>query len=156
MANDASKFDDLSMLDVFTIETGEHIKTMNHALLALEKDPDNKELIDKLFREAHTLKGAARLAKVTAVQESAHHMEDLFGVIRDGKRKAESDSLDLVFEALDTIEVIVESVQNQTEPNIDVAGLIGRLEKAVQGNVIETRTQAQDAAPSKTQSLTDT
>ena len=82
--------DDLlrELLATFAVEAQEHILAINQHLLILEKGPwgdQSSDLLAEIFREAHSLKGAARAVNQDAVGTVAHELETLFGHLRDGQ-----------------------------------------------------------------------
>ena len=79
MAFDQSKF-----LSRFVEEAREHSSRMSDGLLNLERTPGDAELLNGLFRSAHTIKGSARMMKITGVTELAHQMEDVLDAVRGG------------------------------------------------------------------------
>jgi two-component system chemotaxis sensor kinase CheA len=78
------KIEDLELRQLFRIECNERLQRLDAGWLQLEKEPSNAALIDDLFREAHSLKGAARMLGLLDIQNLAHGMEDELGAIRKG------------------------------------------------------------------------
>jgi len=103
---------------------------MNQRLVDLERDPDSSELINEIFRAAHTLKGNARLLNLREVSNVAHEMETIFGEIRSGTLRLESNMTDLLFEALDVLQGCVDRAARQENSSVDTSNIINRL-KAV-------------------------
>ena len=96
---------------MFVSESGECLRIMNDSLLELENDPGNKELIDKLFRAAHTIKGMAGMMGYKAVQDTAHEIENVLGAIRDGHLVPTGKISEALFEGFDALDVMVASVE---------------------------------------------
>ncbi len=78
-------FDKSEFLATFSDEAKDHLQKLNVGLLALEKDPTNASIIEEMFREGHTLKGAARMMGFDEIKEVAHCIEDIFGAIHTNK-----------------------------------------------------------------------
>ncbi len=117
-------------LDVFIEEAEEHIQTINECLLELEKNPDNLDLINQIFRSAHTIKGGARTVGLTHVSELTHHMEDILDYIRNGKIPVTSEIIDLLFKCLDALETMLEEVKSGNyETEVDVNSLIEEIKR---------------------------
>lgn len=93
------------LLATFEVEAEEHLQAINGHLLALEQArgeiPDG--LLAELFREAHSLKGAARAVGLQEVEALAHGLEELFARIGDGRVDPGTDTLDTIFRTLDSI-----------------------------------------------------
>lgn len=95
--------------ELFESEALENTKRMSDALLALEKDPTNTELIEEVHRAAHTIKGAAATIGLNAISDLAHAMEDFMA----GIKRIDSETIDLMFTALSAIERMIEEAKEQ-------------------------------------------
>ncbi|HDM36569.1 MAG TPA: chemotaxis protein CheA, partial [Candidatus Syntrophoarchaeum butanivorans] len=113
--------------DEFIGEAREHLQVMNEALLNLEHEPGNIELLNRIFRAAHTLKGSSATLGFTKVSELTHKMENVLDEIRNHRLKVTPDLLDLIFESFDALETLVDDIDAGRESEIDVNGLIERL-----------------------------
>ncbi|MBN1522508.1 MAG: Hpt domain-containing protein, partial [Candidatus Aureabacteria bacterium] len=120
-------FDKSEFLATFRDESNEHIQNLNNGLLKLEKDPENQELIEEMFREAHTLKGAARMMGFDEIKDIAHEIEDIFGAIVNKKIKLTTDISTLIFKTLDSISQAVEEVVKGEMVSIDTPSIITSL-----------------------------
>ena len=104
--------------EVFKAESEEHLQQLNDALLGLEQDIENMEHISVMFRSAHTLKGMSATMGFTTIAELTHQMENLMDKIRNNEAKLDADAIDVLFECLDTLEALVESVDSEEEVDI--------------------------------------
>jgi len=98
------------LIDFFLAEAEEHIATLEHGFLEMERRPEDEELIQELFRSAHTLKGSAALVKLPVISEIAHVMEDYLESLREGKRKVTKDGVDWLLHSLDGIKTLIADV----------------------------------------------
>ncbi len=115
-------------LEIFIDETKEHLQSLNEQLLILEKEPENTETINEIFRAAHSLKGMAGTMGYKTMQELTHKMEDLFSEVRNGKMKVNANLVDLFFKGLDKLEGILDSIINSgNEGDDDCADIINQL-----------------------------
>src|SRR5210317_1388961 len=103
MAIDKSKF-----INAFKAETKEHLERLNDGILALEKNPQNTELLEMLMKEAHTVKGSATMMGFKLIADIAHKIEDGFESSPNTDIHMGQDDYDLLFECLDTIESLLE------------------------------------------------
>lgn len=94
---------DTSMLEMFREEIRSHGSTISDCLLALENDPANDALLEKLMRAAHSEKGAARLVGVGVIVSIAHVMEDVFVAAQSKQLQLCGEAIDLLLEANDQI-----------------------------------------------------
>ncbi|MCJ7463673.1 MAG: chemotaxis protein CheA [Thermoplasmata archaeon] len=100
---------------LFVSESRESLRIMNDALLELEKNPENKELVDRIFRSAHTIKGMAGMMNFKAVVETAHAIEDVLGWIRDGRLQLKENVVETIFTGFDTLDAMVIAVEASAE-----------------------------------------
>lgn len=94
------------VLVAFKEEQSEHRQAIGELLLVLEREPEHlqrKELLDQLFREAHSLKGGARAAGQAAIEQIAHRLEDMLSAVRQGVLELTSDVCDPIYASLDAI-----------------------------------------------------
>lgn len=115
-------------LDIFIDESNEHIQALSDNIMILEKEPENKDVINEIFRAAHSLKGMAGTMGFKKMQHLTHDMEDVFSEIRNDTVKVNSNLIDILFDCLDAIEAYVETIkQTSNEGDEDNAALIKRL-----------------------------
>ena len=104
------------ILNIFRSETEEIIQKMNNNLLQLETSPNNKELLVYLFRDAHSLKGAARMIGFNNIQRLAHKAEDVLGMAKENKIVINREIIDALYRSTDLLsELIQESVKLKKE-----------------------------------------
>lgn len=110
------------VLAAFQEEQVEHRQAAAELLLELEREPDHpqrRQLLDQLFREAHSLKGGARAAGLSDVEQLAHRVEDLFSAVRTGSLALTPDVCDPVYAALDAIGVMMTQVAAGRPTDLD-------------------------------------
>jgi chemosensory pili system protein ChpA (sensor histidine kinase/response regulator) len=98
---------DPEVLSYFAPEAQEYLETLESSLLKLDKDTHNKELINQLFRTAHTLKGSAYTVGFQSIGDLIHHVEDFMGAVRDGQLKVLSGHTDLMLRSVDVVRVLM-------------------------------------------------
>ena len=119
-------------LEIFIEETKEHLQSLNEHILILEKESDNQDTITEIFRAAHSLKGMAGTMGFTKMQKVTHDLENVFSEIRSGNMKVSSRLVDVLFEGLDLLEALLESIQTtSTEGQIDPTSFIEELDKTL-------------------------
>ena len=101
------------ILNIFQQEGGEILQSMDKSLFALEKDPKNPDIIIQLARDAHSLKGSARMLGFGGIQSVAHKVEDVLGLIRDGKLDSNSEIIDAISESLGHIQLLINKTVEQ-------------------------------------------
>jgi two-component system chemotaxis sensor kinase CheA len=112
---------------LFIEEAKEHIDTITKSMLILEKDPENKEVVNMLFRSAHTLKGSSGMMGFKDFQELTHAMEDIFDEMRKGN-KPSCDLISLLLECVDALTQRLDNIQSRVDGDIDYEGYKTRLQ----------------------------
>lgn len=123
--------DDEDILQDFLVEAGEILERLSQQLVDLEQRPDDKNLLNAIFRGFHTVKGGAGFLSLTPMVECCHLTENLFDILRNGKREVTSELMDVVLQALDSVKDQFDIVNARGElPPVDPA-LIHALERLV-------------------------
>ena len=139
-------------LEIFIDETREHLQSLNEQILVLEREPENVDTINEIFRAAHSLKGMAGTMGYKRMQRLTHDMENVFSEIRNGKMKASAKLVDVLFKGLDALEqyldVIVNSGDEGTEDNEDIIKALNDiLNEGVGGGAAEAPAAPAASAP---------
>lgn len=123
--------DDEDILQDFLVEAGEILERLSQQLVDLEQRPEDKDLLNAIFRGFHTVKGGAGFLSLTPMVECCHVTENLFDILRNGKRTVTSELMDVVLQALDMVNQQFELVSQREElPPVDPS-LIHALERLV-------------------------
>ncbi|HEY8464779.1 MAG TPA: chemotaxis protein CheA [Bacillota bacterium] len=133
---DVSKY-----FSVFMDECREHLQLLNDGLLELENNPDDT-VIFKIFRSAHTLKGASATMGFNKMAKLTHVMEDLLSRLRSKELPVTSEIINILFEAVDTLEGLANRIAEGQEEDIDISGIIQSLNRFSLGEVIKPVYQA--------------
>lgn len=123
--------DDEDILQDFLVEAGEILERLSQQLVDLEQRPEDKDLLNAIFRGFHTVKGGAGFLALNPMVECCHLTENLFDILRNGKRAVTPELMDVVLEALDLVNQQFELVsQREALPPVDHS-LIAALERLV-------------------------
>lgn len=109
----AGFLDKSGIIEFFLVEASEHIQNLNAGLLALEKDPTNREVIDELFRAAHTLKGSAAMMGFQGISDVGHKSEDMLGLFRSGSIPITRETLNFLFDSVDAVKLMVDGIASK-------------------------------------------
>ncbi len=112
--------EDEELRDLFKIESEEHLQKLDEGLLHLEKYPDDQAALDEVFREAHSLKGAARMLGVEDVEQLSHHLEDRLGQAKRHEAELDSATVDRIYFALDAVRALVDEAVSGEAARVDV------------------------------------
>lgn len=117
----------------FIEEATDHLPRLRHGVNALEQGQADQELINELFRSAHTLKGSSRMLKLVPITALAHSTEELLSALRDGSRTLNASMVSLLYQAIDAIadqvKRLAQGVAPEALPDADAA-LCQALEEA--------------------------
>ena len=131
--------------ELFITETREHLRSFNDLIVALEKDADDREHIDSLFRNAHSMKGMAAAMGYGAFSMLAHKIEDLMDKVRKKVFPFEPSIADLLLEGSDRLDAMLCDIEANISEERDVGSLVEKLANYRPG-------EKQEAAPQQPES----
>lgn len=123
--------DKKDFIAIFKAETEDHLTKLDKGLVELEKHPRNTELFKELNREAHTIKGSARVFGYSQIQEIAHRIEEIFAKVMERKVVFSSPIANKIFKGLDTIRSILDKVGRGEEIDVDMSVICGELDECI-------------------------
>ena len=106
-------------LEIFLDESNEHLQTLSDQLIILEKEPDNSDTINEIFRAAHSLKGMDGKMGYKRMQNLTHDMENVFSEVRNGNMEVNSNLVDVLFQCLDALETYVDNIRETQDEGTD-------------------------------------
>lgn len=121
------EFDRSAFITKFQEEAQDLLQRLNEGVITLEAEPGNRELIDQMLRDAHTLKGSSRMVGLMDISDVAHRLEDIMVKIRDGEMAYTPQMSDHFFEALDAIVYLADNGGQNTDDFLDLSALQTRL-----------------------------
>lgn len=128
---------------LFFEETDDHLQQLNEHVLQLESNPDDTELLNDIFRSAHTLKGMAATMGYDVMTKLTHKMENIFDLFKKGTIPVTSDHISLVFRCLDRLESLVENLREEQElEESQITDLLEELDKVEHEDASETNAAA--------------
>jgi len=104
---------DEDILQDFLVEAGEILEALQEQLVELENNPDDAALLNAIFRGFHTVKGGAGFLSLTELVDACHGAENVFDILRTGKRRVTAELMDVILQALDAINEMFSAVQNR-------------------------------------------
>ncbi|GMT42364.1 MAG: chemotaxis protein A [bacterium] len=111
----------------FVTETDELIEFLDNDLIALEKSPGDLELINKIFRAVHTVKGAAGFLGFDKMVDVVHHAEGVLNKCRQGQLEVTPQINDVILKAVDTLKVILDMIRSHADIDVDVTSIVQEL-----------------------------
>jgi chemotaxis protein histidine kinase CheA/ActR/RegA family two-component response regulator len=135
------------MLGAFLDECVERTEALSERLLALEQRGAERELVDEIFRDLHTLKGSSGFAGLAKMNRVAHRAEDLVGELRDGKRQLDRPLVSVLLETLDVLRAILARARERRPIDVDVSALLARLSEPVLAEKPQPERAFAEAAP---------
>lgn len=116
MAKDPHRF--------FKIEAKDLLEKISQDLLELENNTHDEEIINRLFRYAHTLKGSSRLVKLDQIGEVSHSLEDILGMAKKNEITINSGHIDLFLKAFDVVAEVLKKLNAGEDPTIDIQDIM--------------------------------
>lgn len=104
---------DEDILQDFLVEAGEILELLQEQLVELENNPDDANLLNAIFRGFHTVKGGAGFLSLTELVDACHGAENVFDILRTGKRRVTAELMDVILQALDAVNAMFADVQNR-------------------------------------------
>ncbi len=105
---------DEEILQDFLVEAGEILEQLSEQLVELESRPDDADLLNAIFRGFHTVKGGAGFLQLNELVECCHIAENVFDILRKGERRVDSELMDVVLEALDSVNSMFSEVRDRS------------------------------------------
>jgi len=126
------------LTQTFIAETKDRLKNIGKLLISLEKNPADEEAVKELFREAHTIKGSARMMGFEEIGEIAHQTEDIFGAIQKDQTQVNKELISLLLTAFDSIEILL-GASEDSKPDLDIKDLNSKLKKSISSTAQEAK-----------------
>ncbi len=134
----------------FLVETNEIIENLDHDLVELESNQNDLELLNKIFRGAHTMKGSSSFLGFNKLAELTHHAEDILNKLRKGEMVVTREIMDTLLEFVDKTKQIISDIENGTDTT-DCSSVIEDLKLASEGKLTSktknNKSASQAAAP---------
>lgn len=118
----------------FLVETNEIIENLDHDLVELESNQNDLELLNKIFRGAHTMKGSSSFLGFNKLAELTHHAEDILNKLRKGEMVVTREIMDTLLEFVDKTKQIISDIENGTDTT-DSSSVIENLKLASEGKL---------------------
>jgi len=113
--------------DLFLSESADYLQAITDGLLALEEHPHDFENVEMIFRGAHSLKGMAAAMGYEKTADLTHRMEELMDLVRKGLCKVDAKLIDLMFEALDAVKIVIGEESGGATETSDFGEVMGRI-----------------------------
>lgn len=120
---------DEEILQDFLVESGEILELLSEQLVDLEQNPQDIDLLNAIFRGFHTVKGGAGFLQLDALVGCCHIAENVFDMLRNGKRFVDAELMDVVLRALDTVNEMFNEIRNGQDPTPADPHLLQELER---------------------------
>ena len=116
----------------FIVEAREHLETIEPALLELERDPQNRALLDAIFRPMHSLKGASGFLGLTRMNQLAHKGENVLDALRKGECHLRPETMDLILKTTDALRAMLDALETTgAEGDLDIAPIMAELDRVL-------------------------
>ncbi|MFD2643379.1 chemotaxis protein CheA [Pseudomonas japonica] len=138
---------DEEILQDFLVEAGEILEQLSEQLVELESRPDDSDLLNAIFRGFHTVKGGAGFLQLNELVECCHIAENVFDILRKGERRVDAELMDVVLEALDTVNSMFGQVRERSDITPATPELLGALARLAEPAGAEAAAAPAPVAP---------
>ncbi len=135
------------IIQEFLIESSELLEQLDQDLVALEERPDDLELLNRIFRAAHTIKGSSGFLGFTQISQLTHHMEDVLNKLRKGEMVVTPTIMDVILESVDRLKLLLDEVRNGTSGTVEISDVETKLKAVLEGTTEESTKQEDKAIP---------
>jgi two-component system chemotaxis sensor kinase CheA len=132
------------IVDSFLLETKEILENLDVDLMELEKSPEDLDLLNKIFRSFHTVKGTSGFLGLEKLPEVTHKCEDILNKLRKGEAKLTSELMDGILLGFDTIKELLVKIENDKNEDVEVDNVINVLQSLLAGISSESSQDAPD------------
>lgn len=126
---------DPEMIKDFIQNADELMENLDEQILLLEQSPGDKEIINEIFRSAHTLKGAAGMFAFRAMERIMHRMENYFDQIAKGKQQVTGDAVDVIFQSMDILKTLIGGIKEGSPTGCKTAPIVSILNQLCAGQL---------------------
>jgi two-component system chemotaxis sensor kinase CheA len=118
----------------FLVESHENLDQLDRDLVALEREPDSRDLLGSIFRTIHTIKGTSGFLAFGNLESVTHVGENLLARLRDGKMSMTPQTTDVLLAMVDTVRELLAAIEAQgTEGSVDVTAVVQRISSILDG-----------------------
>lgn len=140
------------IVESFLIESKEIIDSLDLDLIELEKNPTDENLLNKVFRSFHTIKGSAGFLNLTKLTALTHRCEDILNKLRKREATLSSEIMDAILVGYDKMKELVLSIENNQSEDVDIDDVISKLQKTIgrmSQSIVETVEKKIDNKPKR-------
>ncbi|GEA14910.1 chemotaxis protein CheA [Moorella sp. E308F] len=134
-----SELDMSQYLGIFLDEAGEQLQQLDEAIVKLEQTPDDLDLLNTIFRAAHTLKGSSASMGFNRLATLTHRMENVLELLRQGKLSVSREIIDILLASLDRLRLLKDSIAAGNGEEGEVEDIVARLEAVLSGEAGASR-----------------
>jgi len=134
------RFDDPEMQEIyegFLVETNELLDNISQDLMILENEPEDLDLLNRIFRSFHTIKGTSSFMGFDSIAKITHHAEDILNKLRKSELRVNQPIIDVLLEVYDWIVRLLSKIQEDDDSPVNYQDTIEKIEQLKSGNYIE-------------------
>lgn len=131
----------------FIVESQENLERLDHEFIALEQNPEDKDLLADIFRTIHTIKGSAGFLSLTKLEQVSHYTEDVLAKLREQKLALDTDLTTTLLSAVDCIKSLLVTIEKiGDEGEAEVEDVVKQLQQITRGEKVSIADAATDKA----------
>ena len=121
------------IIQEFLVESAELLEQLDSDLVTLEERPDDLDLLNRIFRAAHTIKGSSGFLGFTQISQLTHHMEDVLNKLRKGEMVVNPTIMDVILESVDKLKLLLDEVKEGGSGSVDTSETEAKLKAILSG-----------------------
>ena len=129
-------------LKVFLEEADEQIELLDEDIVRLEKERENPDLLQEIFRAAHTLKGSSAMVGHQRMAELTHAMESLLDRLRNGELSVSTEMIDALLYGLDALKILKNEIASLEDSDLDIGPIIARIREVTGEDIGQVQVEA--------------
>lgn len=129
----------------FVVEARETLEGLDEKFVQLEQEPNNRELINEIFRAVHTIKGASGFLGFQNLVNLSHNLENLLKKIRDNEMEITPERIDLILEATNLLKELIGEVSSSGKDEKDITGIVEKLKTDLEGSDRKKKEQKEES-----------
>lgn len=140
---------DPELIKEFLEETTDLLENLDNDLVSLESDPQDADLINRIFRAIHTIKGTSSFLGFEQLVELGHAAEDVLSMVRNGERTVTPELMDVILDSTDKLKILVQQIRDNDIKTIDLSAILTELAKIKSGEASQAPEPAQEESSDK-------
>ena len=145
MTSSGAELDEIqSIIEDFIVETDEIILSLENNIVRLEKESDDLDLLNDIFRSAHTIKGTSGFLGFNELTDFTHTLEDVLNLLRKGELSVSTDMIDALLSSVDTIKAMLDDIREKKPNSVEYEAILNELTRIRDGGEPADKSESEE------------